>query len=135
MTLKIGKLFIGASLALSLGGFAMPVGASIAPSSAPSTPNTIGIEAPILVQYAEEEEHHELKYKAERKADEVEDEARAANSAVKMRHRAHEAAEPYHDGVVDKTESKMDEMKDSARDAKDAVKAEHRAHEAAEGDR
>ena len=131
MTLKIGKLFIGASLALSLGGFVVPATASIGPS-VPSTPSTVGKEAPTPVQYAEEEEHHMLKYKAENKADEAGDEARAATNAVKMRHRAHEATEGYHAGVVDKSESKMDEIKDSARDAKDAVKAQHRAHEATE---
>ena len=133
MTLKIGKLFIGAALALSLGGFALPVGASIAPPQAPSNPGFIGKEAPLGIQYADETDH--LTYKAESKANEAGDEVRAAKDAVKARHRAHEAGEVYHEDMGDKAESKMDEIKDSARDAKNAVKAEHRAHEAAEGDR
>jgi hypothetical protein len=131
--MKIGKLFIGASLVLSLGGFAMPVSASIAPSPTPSQPGYLGQEAPVLVQYADEADH--LTYKAEGKVNEGGDEAMAAKNAVKARHDQHEAAEPYHHGIVDKTESKMDEIGDSARDAKNAVKAEHRAHEAAEGER
>ncbi len=133
MTLKIGKLFIGASLAVSLAGFAMPTSASVAPNQTPFAPSSVGREAPVPVQFADETDH--LTYKAEGKVNEAGDEVRAAKNAVKARHRAHEATEAYHDGVVDKTETKMDEVKDSARDAKDAVKAEHRAHEAAEGDR
>ena len=132
MTLKIGNLFVGASLVLSLGGFALPVGASIAPTQTPSNPY-IGTEAPVGVQYADEMDH--LTYKAERKVDEAGDEAIAAKNAIKSRHRVHEASEAYHEDLSDKAESKMDEIKDSARDAKNAVKAEHRAHEAAEGDR
>ena len=133
MILKIGKLFVGASLVLSLGGFALPVGASIAPSQTPPNPGVIGKEAPLGVQYADETDH--LTYKAESKVNEAGDEIRAAKDAVKSRHRAHEAGEVYHEDLGDKAERKMDEIKDSARDAKNAVKAEHRAHEAAEGDR
>ena len=133
MSQKIGKIFISASLALSLGGFAMPAFASVGPSTTPSQPSYIGHEAPVLVQYADETDH--LTYKAEGKVNEAGDEALAAKNAVKARHDQHEAAEPYHHGIVDKTESKMDEIGDSARDAKNAVKAEHHAHEAAEGER
>ena len=133
MSLKIGKLFLGASLALSLGGFVIPASASIAPLQTAPHPGYIGKEAPVLVQYADEADH--LTYKAESKVNEGGDEALAAKNAIKARHREHEATEGYHHGIVDKTESKMDEIGDSARDAKNAVKAEHHAHEAAEGER
>jgi hypothetical protein len=133
MSMKIGKLFLGASLALSLGGFAMPAVASIAPLQTPANSGYIGKEAPVLVQYADEADH--LTYKAEGKVNEAGDEALAAKNAVKARHREHEANEVYHHSLGEKAESKMDEIGDSARDAKNAVKAEHRAHEAAEGER
>jgi len=135
MTVKIAKLFIGASVALSLSAFALPVRASYTPVEAPAGQSSSVSKSPVLVQYAQEEEHHELKNKVEGTINEGENEVRGAKDAVKAQHEAHEANESMHEGVADKTESQVDELKDEARDAKNAVKAQHRAHEAAEGER
>jgi len=137
MDVKLGKLVVGSSLALSLSAFALPVFAYTSAHVLDiSTQGYLGEEngRPPTVQYAEEE-HHDVVNQAEsavdRKSDEVRDEAHDAKAAVENRHEMNEATESEHHAanLEDKAERKAGEMRDEAHEATDAVKQEHEAHE------
>jgi hypothetical protein len=125
-----GRMFVGATLALSLGAFAFPVCAATGTSStSPRADRSVSMQ---LAQ-AETEEHHELTDKAVGKANEVKSEVKGAAHAVRKAHRHHEATEGTHHTIGSKLDAKVDETKAEVKGAASAVKAEHEKHEAAEG--
>lgn len=139
MNLISGKMFVGATLALSLSAIAFPVCAASSTSSV--SPKA---DRAISMQLAQEEhhdlnetEHHEMldkaTDKAAGKAHEANAEVTGAAHAVRKAHRHHEATEGMHHTMSSKVDAKIDEAHDEVKGAADSVKATHDAHEAAEG--
>ena len=123
MKLSTGKIVLGAALAVSLGAFTLPAGASLPTAQSKSAPSTI-----VGVQYAQVT----VEQKADEKADEVKNEATGATDAVEAEHRKHEADEARPHTMKGKVESKMNEGKNEVTGAANAVENAHDAHEAQE---
>jgi hypothetical protein len=123
MKLSTGKIVLGATLAISLGAFTLPAGASV-PSDAQSksTSKIVG------VQYAQVT----VEQKVDEKADEVKNEAVGAKDAVEAAHRKHEANEARPHTMTGKVDSKMDEGKNEVTGAANAVENAHEQHEVTE---
>jgi hypothetical protein len=124
-----GMTLLSGAIALSLGALATPIGLSGIGSHQASINPDRGV---IYQQYAQEEEHHEVKEKVDQKVDEMHDMGTGAGQAVKNTHEEHEATESMHHGLTDKTESKVKEMHDEAVGAGNAVKETHEEHERSE---
>ena len=123
MKLSTSKIVIGATLAVSLGAFTLPAGASLPNTQSKSAPSTI-----VGVQYAQVT----VEQKADEKADEMKNEAVGAKDAVEAEHRKHEANEALPHTMKGKAESKMNEGKNEVTGAANAVENAHDAHEAQE---
>jgi hypothetical protein len=124
MKLSTGKIVLGAALAVSLGTFTLPAGASVPSSTqSKSAPSQI-----VGVQYAQVT----VEQKADEKADEIKNEAVGAKDAVEAEHRKHEANEALPHTMKGKAESKMNEGKNEVTGAANAVENAHEAHEATE---
>jgi hypothetical protein len=122
MKLSTGKIVLGAALAVSLGAFTLPAGASV-PSGTQSKSDQI-----VGVQYAQVT----VEQKADEKADEMKNEAVGAKDAVEAEHRKHEADEARPHTMTGKVDSKIDEGKNEVTGAANAVDSAHEAHEATE---
>jgi len=124
MKLSPGKIVLGATLAVSLGAFTFPAGASVQSNTqSKSAPTQI-----VGVQYAQVS----VEQKADEKADEMKNEATGATDAVEAEHRKHEADEARPHTMKGKVESKMNEGKNEVTGAANAVENAHDAHEAQE---
>ena len=124
MKLSTGKIVLGATLAISLGAFTLPAGASV-----PSNTQSKSVPSKIVgVQYAQVT----VEEKVDEKADEVKNEAVGAKDAVVAEHRRHEANEARPHTIKGKVDSKIDEGKNEVTGAANAVDAAHEAHEATE---
>jgi hypothetical protein len=123
MKLSTGKIVLGATLAVSLGAFTLPAGASVPNAQSKSAASQI-----VGVQYAQVT----MEQKADEKADEVKNEATGATDAVEAEHRKHEADEARHHTMKGKVDSKIDEGKNEVTGAANAVENAHDAHEAQE---
>jgi hypothetical protein len=117
-----GKIAIGAALALSLGGFTIPAGASVPPAQATKYvgKKVGGIQIAQVERYADE------------KADEIHNGATGAVNAVDAAHRRHERNEYRHHTIEGKIDSKVDEVGAETRGAGNAIERAHRQHEAVE---
>jgi hypothetical protein len=115
-----GKIVIGAALALSLGGFTVPAGASVPPI------RPAKYEKPVGIQIAQVERD------VDEKADEIHNGATGAANAVEAAHRRHERNEYRHHTVEGKIDSKVDEVGAETRGAGHAIERAHREHEAVE---
>jgi hypothetical protein len=124
MKLSTGKIVLGATLAISLGAFTLPAGASV-PSNAQSksAPSKI-----VGVQYAQVS----VEQKVDEKADEIKNEAVGAKDAVVAAHRKHEANEARPHTMTGKVDSKISEGKNEVTGAANAVENAHDQHEATE---
>lgn len=125
MKLSTGKIVLGATLAISLGAFTLPAGASVptnAQSRTVSTKNIVG------VQYAQTT----MTQKVDEKADEVKSEATGATDAAVAVHRRHERNEAKPHTITGKVNSKVNEVGNEATGAGNAVEAAHDQHEAQE---
>jgi hypothetical protein len=122
MKLSTGKIVLGAALAMSLGTFTFPAGASLPPMA--QTKSVEKKNVPIQIA--------ELGQKIDEKADEVKAEARGAKDAVVAEHRRHEANEYRHRTIGGKIDSKVGEVKNEAKGAANAVDRAHDQHEALE---
>lgn len=124
MKLSTGKIVLGATLAISLGAFTLPAGASI-----PSNSQSKSVPATIVgVQYAQVS----VEQKVDEKADEVKSEAVGAKNAVVAVHRKHEANEARPHTMTGKVDSKIAEGKNEVTGAANAVENAHDQHEATE---
>jgi hypothetical protein len=125
MKLSAGKIVLGATLAVSLGAFTFPAGASI-----PSTTQqrTAAAKKGVGIQLAQVT----VEQKADEKADEVKNEATGAKDAVVAAHREHEADEALPHTMTGKAESKVNEGKNEVTGAANAVESAHDQHEAQE---
>jgi len=123
MKLSTGKIVLGATLAISLGAFTLPAGASVPNAQSKSAPSTI-----VGVQYAQVS----VEQKADEKADEVKNEAVGAKDAVVAAHRKHEADEARPHTMTGKVDSKIDEGKNEVTGAANAVDSAHEQHEVTE---
>ena len=122
MKTTTGKIFVGAALAISLGSFTIPAGASLPPIG-----HNNSVSKPLAgVQIAQ------LARDVDEKADEVKDGATGAVNAVDAAHRRHERNEYRHHTVAGKVDSKIDEGRNEAVGATDAMQAAHERHEATE---
>jgi hypothetical protein len=117
-----GKIFVGAALALSLGGFTIPASASVPPPQSAKYvgKNVGGIQ---LAQVARD---------IDEKTDEIHNGATGAVNAVDAAHRRHERNEYRHHTVEGKVDSKVNEVGAETRGAGRAVERAHRQHEAVE---
>jgi len=124
MKLSTGKIVLGTALAISLGAFTLPAGASVPtnPQGKSTTPAIVG------VQYAQVS----VEQKVDEKADEVKNEAEGAKDAVVAEHRKHEADEARPHTMAGKVDSKMNEGKNEVTGAANAVENAHEKHEAQE---
>ena len=117
-----GKIVVGAALAISLGAFTIPAGASLPPIG-----HSDSVSKPLAgVQIAQ------LARDVDEKADEVKDGAKGAVNAVDAAHRQHEADEARPHTVAGKVDSKIDEGRNEAVGATDAMQRAHERHEATE---
>lgn len=117
-----GKIFVGAALAVSLGTFTIPAGASVPP---PRPDKYVSKQAG-GIQIAQ------LARDVDEKADEVKDGATGAVNAVDAAHRRHERNEYRHHTIVGKVDSKIDEAHNEAVGATNAIHRAHERHEAVE---
>jgi hypothetical protein len=124
MKLSIGKNVLGATLALSLGVFTIPAGASVPPlrpaTYVGNSKKVVGIQ---IAQVARD---------VDEKADEMRDGATGAVDAVDAAHRQHERNEYRHHTIAGKVDSKVDEAHNEAVGATDAMERAHEHHEAVE---
>jgi hypothetical protein len=118
-----GKILVGAALAVSLGTFTIPAGASLPPLR-PTT--YVGAKKVGGVQIAQ------LARDVDEKADEVKDGATGAVNAVDAAHRRHERNEYRHHTIGSKLDSKVDEVKNETTGAGRAIERAHDRHEATE---
>lgn len=123
MKLLTGKIVLGATLAISLGAFTFPAGASVPP---PIRPAKYASKRVVGVQVAQIERN------VDEKADEVKSEARGAAHAVRAAHRRHERNEYRHHTIAGKVDSKVDEVNNEAVGSTHAVERAHNRHEALE---
>jgi len=124
MKLSTGKIVLGATLAISVGAFTFPAGASIPPIAQNKSVagKNVGIQ---LAQVP-------IERKVDEKADEVKSGAVGAKNAVVAVHRRHERNEYRHHTVGSKIDSKVSEVKNEAKGAGRAVERAHDNHEALE---
>jgi hypothetical protein len=118
-----GKIVVGAALAVSLGTFTIPAGASVPPPRPDkyvSTKKAGGIQIAQLARDVDE------------KADEIKDGATGAVNAVDAAHRRHERNEYRHHTIHGKADSKINEVNNEAVGATDAMQRAHERHEATE---
>jgi hypothetical protein len=117
-----GKIVVGAALAISLGAFTIPAGASLPPPGHSDSVNKplAGIQIAQLARNVDE------------KTDEVRDGATGAVNAVDAAHRRHERNEYRHHTIAGKVDSKIDEGRNEAVGATDAMQRAHERHEATE---
>jgi hypothetical protein len=122
MKLLTGRIFLGATLAISLGGFAFPVSASVPPLKPTRTVSTkvSGIQ---IAQAARD---------IDEKANEVNNATTGAVNSAEAVHRRHERNEYRHRTIGSKVDSKMSEVKNETRAAGHAVERAHEQHEAVE---
>ena len=120
----VGKIVLGATLAISLGAFTFPAGASVPPNAqSKSAPAKI-----VGVQYAQVS----VEQKVDEKADEIKSEAVGAKNAVVAVHRKHEANEARPHTMTGKVDSKIAEGKNEVTGAANAIDKAHDQHEAQE---
>jgi len=122
MKTTTGKILVGAALAVSLGTFTIPAGASVPPPQ----PDKYVSKKAGGIQIAQ------LARDVDEKADEVKDGAKGAVNAVEAAHRQHEADEARPHTVAGKVDSKIDEGRNEAVGATDAMQRAHERHEATE---
>ena len=122
MRILTGKIVLGATLAISLGAFTLPAGASVPPMR----PTKYVGRKIVGVQIAQV--GHEL----DEKVDEVKSEATGAKSAVVAVHRRHERNEYRHHTIGSKLDSKISEVKNETKGAGHAIERAHDQHEALE---
>ncbi len=122
MKTTTGKIFVGAALAVSLGTFTIPAGASVPPPR----PDKYVSKKAGGIQIAQ------LARDVDEKTDEVKDGATGAVNAVDAAHRQHEANEYRHHTIAGKVDSKIDEGRNEAVGATDAMQRAHERHEATE---
>jgi hypothetical protein len=123
MKLLTGKIVLGATLAISLGAFTFPAGASVPPPIRPAKyvdKKVVGIQVAQIERDVDE------------KAYEVKSEARGAAHAVRAVHRRHERNEYRHHTIGSKLDSKVDEVKNETTGAGRAIERAHDQHEALE---
>ena len=131
MNLKLAKLTFGTIAAASLGLFTVAAQASNGSARAALGNQATSRSGVVIAQ----EEHQELKDKAQGKVNEMHDAASGAANAVEEKHEEHEAAENaphHHHGLKHKAKSKMNEAAGEASGAAGAVENAHQAHENAE---
>ena len=117
-----GKILVGAALAISLGAFTIPAGASVPPL----TPAKYVSKKVVGIQIAQVERD------VDEKADEVRNGATGAVDAVDAAHRQHERDEARPHTIRGKVDSKIDEVNNEAVGAGHAVERAHEQHEAVE---
>jgi hypothetical protein len=117
-----GKIFVGAALAVSLGTFTIPAGASVPPPR----PDKYVSKKAGGIQIAQ------LARDVDQKADEIKDGATGAVNAVDAAHRRHERNEYRHHTIHGKVDSKIGEVHNEAVGATDAMHRAHERHEATE---
>jgi hypothetical protein len=118
MKLSTGKIVLGTALAISVGAFTFPAGASI-----PTTAQNKSVARKTVgVQLAQVDE----------KVDEMHDAAHGAKNAVVAAHRRHERNEYRHRTIGSKIDSKIGEVKSEAKGAGHAIERAHENHEAVE---
>ena len=122
MKLLTGKIVLGATLAISLGAFTLPVGASVPPIGHRNTVSNqiVGVQIAEAGRVIDE------------KADEVKSEAKGAAHAVRAVHRRHERNEYRHRTIGSKLDSKVAEVKNETTGAGRAIERAHDQHEALE---
>jgi hypothetical protein len=118
-----GKIFVGAALAISLGTFTIPAGASVPPLRPTTYVGTKRVGGVQIAQLARD---------VDEKADEVKDGATGAVNAVDAAHRRHERNEYRHHTIAGKVDSKINEVNNAAVGATDAMQRAHERHEATE---
>jgi hypothetical protein len=123
MKLLTGKIVLGATLAISLGSFTYPAGASVPP---PMQPVRYVGKKVVGIQVAQVERD------VDEKGYEVKSEAKGAEHAVRAAHRRHERNEYRHRTIAGKVDSKVDEVKNETTGAGHAVGRAHDQHEALE---
>jgi hypothetical protein len=117
-----GKIIVGAALAVSLGTFTIPAGASLPPNG-----HNYSANQPLAgVQIAQ------LARDVDQKADEMKAEAKGAAHAVREVHRRHERNEYRHRTIGSKLDSKVYEVKNETTGAGRAIERAHDRHEALE---
>ena len=117
-----GKIVVGAALAISLGAFTIPAGASLPPIG-----HSNSVNKPLAgIQIAQ------LARDVDQKADEIKDGATGAVNAVDAAHRRHERNEYRHHSIGSKLDSKVDEVKNETTGAGRAIERAHERHEATE---
>ena len=122
MKLSTGKIVLGTALAISLGIFTLPAGASV-----PAMGQSKSVSRQIAgVQIAQ------VQRDVDEKADEVKSEAVGAAHAVRAVHRRHERNEYRHHTISSKLDSKVDEVKNETTGAGHAIERAHDQHEALE---
>jgi hypothetical protein len=122
MKLLTGKIVLGATLAISLGAFTYPAGASVPPIRPAKYVGTkvVGIQVAQVERDVDE------------KGYEVKSEAKGAEHAVRAAHRRHERNEYRHRTIAGKVDSKVDEVKNETTGAGHAIERAHDQHEALE---
>ncbi|MGA9724517.1 MAG: hypothetical protein WBQ86_18800 [Candidatus Binatus sp.] len=122
MKLLTGKIVLGATLAISLGAFTYPAGASVPPIRPAKYvgKKVVGIQVARVERDVDE------------KAYEMKSEGKGAVNAVDAAHRRHERNEYRHHTIAGKADSKVDEVNNEAVGATHAVERAHDQHEALE---
>ena len=122
MKILNGKIVVGTALAISLGAFTIPAGASVPPMNHGNT-----VIRPVagfqVAQVARD---------IDQKTDEVRDGTEGAVNAVDAAHRRHEATEYRNRTIGSKIDSKAHELKSEVKGAGHAVERAHERHEATE---
>ena len=123
MKLLTGKIVLGATLAISLGGFIQPACASVPPikTSTSTVDRTV-----VGTQIAE------AGRVLDEKTNEVSDATNGAVNSVRAVHRRHERNEYRHHTIGSKLDSKVSEVKNETRGAGNAIERAHQRHEAVE---
>ena len=121
--MKLSKIVLGATLALSVGAFTGSASASI-----PTTQSRANITKNVGIQLAQAT----VGQKVDEKADEVKSEATGAKNAVVAAHRRHERNERLHHTVGGKIDAKVGEVKNETTGAANAIDRAHENHEALE---
>jgi len=124
MKILTGKIVVGAALAISLGAFTIPAGASVPPLIHTSTviKPVPGIQIAQVARDVDE--------KADEVRDEVRDGATGSVDAIDAAHRRHERNEYRHRTIAGKVDSKIDEAHNETVGATNAVHRAHERHEA-----
>ena len=122
MKILTGKIVVGAALAISLGAFTIPAGASV-----PPLVHTNTVIKPVPgIQIAQ------VARDVVEKADEMRNGTVGAVNAVDAAHRRHERNEYRHHTIGSKLDSKVDEVKNETKGAGHAIERAHDQHEAVE---